>query len=125
MNQDELRIRMADYLDGLLEESEVKEVEALIAREAALFADVVRVRALLYRPYPVAPPRPEQAARILARAARRPWGRYARYAAVFVAGVLTTLLVQLSSTREQKPETGNVETPVTAAPTVVHNRVLR
>jgi len=125
MNHDELRIRMADYLDGLLEENEVKEVEELIAREAALFADVVRVRTLLYRPYPVASPRPEQAARILARAARRPWGRFARYAAVFVAGVLTTLLVQLSTARSQESETRNVESPVTAAPTVVHNRVLR
>jgi anti-sigma factor RsiW len=94
MNRDELRTRMADYLDDLLEDDERAAVEAEIARHPALFAEVARVRAVLYRPYSVPAPSADQRSRILARWHDRPWKRVLRYAAVFAAGVVTTFALR-------------------------------
>lgn len=113
MNREELRTRMADYLDDLLEEGERAAVEAEIASHPALFAEVARIRAVLYRPYPVAAPGADQAARILARWHDRPWKRLLRYAAVFVAGVATTFALRVA---EPPRPTATPDTPVHVEP---------
>ena len=106
MTNDELRTRMADYLDELLDEEEAEAVEKEIARHPVLLADVARMRAVLYRPYAVDEPSSELPQRIRRRAADRPAWRIARYAAVFVAGVLSALLVRVSPPESvsQEPE---------------------
>ena len=106
MNRDELRTRMADYLDGLLDEDEARAVEARIAEEPALFAEVAHVRAVLHRPYAVPAPAADQQARILRRHRDRPLARAARYAAVFAAGVLTALLATARLRSEPAPVCG-------------------
>lgn len=128
MNEQELRTLMADYLDGLLNDEAAREAEARIARAPGLLAEVARLRASLYRPYPV----PLPAADLEHRIARRARGRsrqWMRYAAVFAAGVLTTLVVQLTSYRTS-PAT-ELERPQlerdasSAAASVVHRRRIR
>ena len=126
MNKDELRTRMADYLDGLLEEGEARAVEEWIAREPGLLAEVAHLRAVLYRPYPVPPPRAEQEERILARFRERPLIlRLVRYAAVFLAGVLATLAFQLSADKPVAPRPDPQVENSKPAPTVIGRRVLR
>ena len=129
MNRDELATRMADYLDGLFDEPEAREVEATIAKHPALFAEVAHARALIYRPYAVPPPRADQEERILARFRKRPFAlELMRYAAVFVAGVLTTLALQMpmhasaASPEPGQPESRQ-ETP--PPPPSIGRRVLR
>lgn len=117
MTRDELRVRMADYLDGLLEEGEADEVRAEIARHPDLLAEVARVRAILYRPYSVPPPAADQPQRILARHRDRPLLRVLRYAAVFAAGAASTFL------RPGPVEHGEATVaPAEAPPTLVLNR---
>jgi anti-sigma factor RsiW len=94
---------MADYLDDLLEEDERAAVEAEIARHPALFAEVARMRAVLYRPYAVAAPSADQQSRILARWSDRPWKRVLRYAAVFAAGVATTFALRAAEPPRPAP----------------------
>ncbi len=96
---DELKTLMADYLDELLEADEARAAEQAIAEHPQVFAEVARVRALLFRPYAVAPPTEDQPRRILAKFHDRPWRRIMRYAAVFVAGVLSTLLARSPTDR--------------------------
>lgn len=83
MTNDEL---LYDYLDELLEPEQAREAEAAIAGDPARFAEVARRRALLYRPYAMPPLR-----------ARKPMLRLARYAAAFLLGVITPLLLPLPS----------------------------
>ena len=98
------RERIADYLDGLLEGEEAADVEALIARDPQLLDEVSRWRERLYTPCAVPPPREGLAQRILARHRRRSRMGVLRYAAAFLAGVLTTLLIQTSPPEpEAKP----------------------
>jgi len=82
------RETISDYLDGLLDEAEAREVEAALARDPTLAREAERLRALLYRPYAVAAPPPLRLP--------GPWRgvvwSLARYAAVFVLGVLTAVL---------------------------------
>jgi len=128
MNHDELRTRMADYLDGLLDEQEAREVEARIAEEPALLAEVARMRAVLYRPYAVPPPREDQPARILHRFGDRALARVVRYAAVFAAGVLTALLVTLPARSAPVTPTAiepPAELPAAAPQTQIHNLRIR
>jgi anti-sigma factor RsiW len=99
-----------DYLDGLLEGDEAREAEARIAGEPARFAEIARRRALLYRPYPVAPPP--------AAAPRRLPG-FARYAAAFLLGVVTPLLLP------EPPNPPNTPTEPEPAALEVTNRRLR
>jgi hypothetical protein len=73
-----------DYLDELLDEEQARAAEALIVKSPARFAEIARQRAILYRPYAVPAPR-----------ARRPVLRFARYAAAFLLGVVTRLLLPL------------------------------
>jgi ferric-dicitrate binding protein FerR (iron transport regulator) len=94
MNQDDIRRRIADHLDGLLEGEEDSRARADIRRHPDLHAEALRQREILHRPYAIPPPPPDLAERILSRSARRPPWRVLRYAAAFVAGILATLLVQ-------------------------------
>ncbi len=96
MNDDGL---LYDYLDELLEPEQAREAEAMVARDPARFAEIARRRAILYRPYAVAPP--PRARRAL---------RLARYAAVFLLGALTPLLLPLSpKPLNPKPEAAKLE----------------
>ena len=113
MERDELRTLMADYLDGLLADEGARDVEQEIARAPGLLAEVARGRARLYRPYPVPAPPSDLAQRIRERH-RRPLSRVVRYAAVFAAGVVTTLILQFppgaptpaeTETEQARPET--------------------
>jgi anti-sigma factor RsiW len=88
MNRD----RIADYLDGLLDGEQAREVEAYLESHPDVAAEARRMREVLYRPYPVPPPSPGLRDRILVRRRRGPV--LLRYAAAFAAGVLATLLVQ-------------------------------
>ena len=97
------RERIADYLDGLLDGKEAADVEALIARDPQLLDEVSRWRERLYSPCAVAPPPDDLAQRIVARHRRRPRIGVLRYAAAFLAGVTTTLLIQ-SSPPEPEPD---------------------
>jgi len=81
MTNDEL---LYDYLDELLDPEQAREAEAVIAGDPARFAEIARRRALLYRPYPVPPPR-----------ARRPWFRLLPLAAAFLLGILIPTLLPL------------------------------
>lgn len=90
MTNDEL---LYDYLDELLEGEEAREAEAAIAGDPARFAEIARRRALLYRPYAVPAPR-----------ARRPTLRLARYAAAFLLGVLTPLLLGPLAPKPPEPK---------------------
>jgi anti-sigma factor RsiW len=101
MTHDELRSRMADYLDELLDEEEAQAVEAEIAAHPALLAEVARMRAVLYRPYPVAPPSEDQPARIVARRGAGMLPRVVRYAAVFAAGALVALMIRRESAHDR------------------------
>ena len=127
MNRDELRTLMADYLDGLLDEAGAREAEGWIAREPALFAQVAEVRARLYRPYAVPPLRPDQAEVIAARFRARPrLARLVRYAAVFLAGVLTALAVQSPAPERAPGASAKAELqPPPAPPIEVQRRILR
>lgn len=88
-----------DYLDELLDPEQARAAEALIAAGPARFAEIARRRAILYRPYAVLPPR-----------ARKPAFRFARYAAVFLLGVLTPLLLSLPPRPpDKKPEPAKLE----------------
>ncbi len=99
------RERIADYLDGLLDGEEAADVEALIARDPHLLGEVSRWRERLYTPSVVPPPPEDLAQRILARHRRRPRIGVLRYAAAFLTGVVTTLLIQSSHPEpEAKPE---------------------
>lgn len=96
MNDDGL---LYDYLDELLDAEQAPAAEALIARDPARFAEIARRRALLYRPYAVPPP-----------LAQRPALRFARYAAIFLLGVLTPLLLPLPPRPpDPKPEPAKLE----------------
>jgi anti-sigma factor RsiW len=125
MNEHDLRTLMADYLDGLLNDEAAREAEARIARAPGLLAEVARLRAVLYRPYPVPPPAADLEERIARRARGRP-RQWMLYAAVFAAGVLATLVVQLSSTRPpvtepDPPQLERLDAPPAAA--VIHRRI--
>ena len=126
MNEDELRALMADYLDDLLDGEAAREAEVRIARAPGLLADVARLRAVLYSPYPVPPPSAGLEERIARRARGRP-RQWMRYAAVFAAGVLATLVVQLSSTRSSvtEPDPSQLERRAAppAAASVIHRRI--
>ncbi|MFI5402143.1 MAG: hypothetical protein ACHQ1G_04340 [Planctomycetota bacterium] len=89
-----------DYLDELLDAEQAQAAEALIASNPARFAEIARRRAILYRPYAVPPPR-----------ARRPTFRFVRYAAVFLLGVLTPMLLPLPPRPpdNKKPEPAKLE----------------
>ncbi len=99
------RERIADYLDGLLDKEEAADVEARIALDPQLLDEVSAWRERLYTPFPVPPPPEDLAQRIVALYHRRPKIRALRYAAAFLAGVLTTLFIQSSRPEpEAKPE---------------------
>ncbi len=99
------RERIADYLDGLLDGEEAADVEALIARDPQLLDEVSRWRERLYTPSVVPPPPEDLAQRIWTRHRRRPRIGILRYAAVFLAGAVSTLLIQSSPPEpESKPE---------------------
>jgi len=100
MNQETLERLIADYLDDLLDGDEARAAEQAIAEEPALVARIAQQRAQLYHPFAVAPPAADLPQRIVARHNDRPLGKVVRYAAVFAAGVLSTLLVGAASAEE-------------------------
>ena len=100
MTNDEL---LYDYLDELLEPDEARAAEALIAKDPARFAEIARRRAILYRPY------------ALPGGQKPRWGLF-RYAAIFLLGVLTPLLL---------PGKPPDPAPEPSAPEVVLNRRFR
>lgn len=120
MTRHDLRTRMADYLDDLLAPDEAREVRSEIARHPDLLAEVARMRAVLYRPFPVAPPAPDQRAKILAR--QRPALRLLRYAAVFAAGVLCATLLRPVEAAPVPSEGPAVQQDPSPA-VVVHRRI--
>lgn len=94
----ELRTRLMDFLDGLLEPEAEEAVVDLLASDPAAAAELERVKRLRDAIYaPVAVPRPDAALKDSVlheiwgapRPSRR--GRVLRYAASFAAGVLATL----------------------------------
>ena len=109
MRCDDIRDRLADRLDDLLDADEAAELDGHVSacgHCADRLREIERLREALYRPDPVAPP-PDLEARILAaaRTRPRPWlPALVRYAAVFLAGVGVTLLF--------RPEAEIVEVPV-------------
>lgn len=80
MEDDRIVQCIADRLDGLLDGAQAEEADRLIEAHPALHAKALRLRAVLYAPWSVSPPR------------RRP--ALLRYAAAFAAGVLLTQLLQ-------------------------------
>jgi len=114
------RTLIADYLDGLVDTEDMEEARALVEAEPELVAEVERMRAILYRPFVVADPQ-GLADRVWARFHERPRLRLLRYAAVFAAGVLTTLLIQSGAPRPSTPDSPEP----TEQPVAVHNRILR
>ena len=84
--------RIADFLDGLLEDEEAREVESYLDDNPDVAAEARRIRAVMYRPYAVPPLSPGLRDRILLQRRRGP--ALLRYAAAFAAGVLVTLLIQ-------------------------------
>lgn len=127
MKRTELRTLLLDYLDGLLDDDAKAAAEDCIAKHPDVLAEVARFRAVLYRPYPVAPPSPGLEASIRLRTGRRFAWRWVRYAAMFAAGVLTTLVVQAGVRPSAPPVVAPVEQPDTtvadAGPT--YNRRIR
>ena len=98
MSDDKLRSQLLDYLDDLCTDEERNEVEALLERDpgvAEKLADLRILRTALYKPTGVPAPRAELKDAVVAAAAREAAARrprlWARYAAGFAAGVLTTM----------------------------------
>jgi len=128
MNRDEQRTLLCDYLDGLLGGAERDAAEDWIARHPDTLAEVARFRAALYHPYAVAPPASDQVEAIWRRHGDRPAWRWMRYAAVFAAGVLTTLLVQSGAQPPSAPGAAPLEhsaPPVAEAAAPALNRRIR
>jgi hypothetical protein len=127
MNRDDLRALLCDYLDGLLDGDEKRAAEEEVARSPGALADAARLRAALYRPYRVDPPPPDQEERILRRFGERPARRWLRYAAIFVAGALTTLLVQAGARPSAGPGFAPAaeEAPPPSAEALTFNRRIR
>ena len=126
----ELRTLLLDYLDGLLDAAGRARVEQMLARDPDVAETLSRLRLLrgeLYRSQPVEPPSPELRARVMlaaqneqnaersgeVRAGNVLVRRITRYAAVFAAGVLTTLALSPEPSAEPSSgatPTGRIET---------------
>ncbi len=82
---------VADYFDDLLDGPERDRAEAAIASDPSIVVRVVRMRDVLYRPSPVAPPSDELPARVVR--GHRSGPRLLHYAIAFAAGVVIALLL--------------------------------
>ncbi len=98
MSHDKIRSQLLDYLDDLCTDEERREVDGLLERDpgvAEQMADLRILRTALYTPLDVPAPRAELKDAVVAAAARAAAARrprlWARYAAAFAAGVLTTM----------------------------------
>ncbi len=119
MNNERIELLIADYLDDLLDTDDRVAAEAAMAAHPELVAQVAQRRARLYRPFAVAPPHEDLAMQIVARHNQRPRWMVARYAAVFMAGVLTMWMVgaanrSSASTSESPAGPGSSHTPTVA-----------